>query len=666
MMEKYNIEIILPSFTQLYPPKIVHIDGAFECMEYLSEAFKSAEKTLLTAGPFNGKSLSSQKQTAVEKIDKESGVVFSNKEEEAIYYSHSLKSMSSLVSADLLTPFWKNIKNIASNPVKTATLDKFYSSAVDTETGDVNWLCLGGLKSLNAIKGLGGRVDNIQGLLIYTLIEDGPDTEKIGCYQPDLESYLRDKGLVQVASFETRHPSFELGLYVRDFAPEFAEIKKALQVEQAQKRQIDIEKTELSDVHNQTLNQLSKLEQAHALTLTSLSALEKEKVIWQTEKDKFEKIETLLLSSLSQLKSELKSEQDLTSLKSEVEKLATLPTMLSDMRFQNFLQSSKDPEKVRTLWCHLAEKFYKNQHFPQAAEYFQLALDAKPSDAWCMQGLAESMARSNAKPTSFWYVPDSKIHMDQHGRWDAVVRMYRKALAIDPNISNRFNQKFPSKTLGEGPDAIDNPIFIVGCGHSGTSILLRIIGNHKNIWPVKKESSFFLRPDRHAIRQMSGWDQDCVADNKARWVEKTPPHIFQIPRLIASRPKSQIILITRDGRDVVASLKHRSGYENIQDRIDRWVYDNMAGLPYWDNERVHVLKYEDLIGKTEKTLKDLCKFLKEPYDSNMINYHEKKEHWYSDELVQPKEITDEQEIQAFEASKAQGLLETLGYPHLKE
>ena len=36
------------------------------------------------------------------------------------------------------------------------------------------------------------------------------------------------------------------------------------------------------------------------------------------------------------------------------------------------------------------------------------------------------------------------------------------------------------------------PIFIVGCGRSGTTLLLRILGKHENIYAIEEESHLFV------------------------------------------------------------------------------------------------------------------------------------------------------------------------------
>jgi hypothetical protein len=188
---------------------------------------------------------------------------------------------------------------------------------------------------------------------------------------------------------------------------------------------------------------------------------------------------------------------------------------------------------------------------------------------------------------------------------------------------------------------------------------------------------------------MRTWDAECAFAGKARWAEKTPPHIFQIRRFLALRPKAQIILILRDGRDVVCSLKPRIGYAAFEDRLDRWIYDNLAGQAYWQHPQVKVVKYEDLVANTETTLRELCEFIGEEYTEQLLDYHKTERLWYSDKIEKPDAIEThndhntnrnwqinqpifdgrgrwlvemtEAEKEQFKNSPAQRLLEQLGY-----
>ena len=50
------------------------------------------------------------------------------------------------------------------------------------------------------------------------------------------------------------------------------------------------------------------------------------------------------------------------------------------------------------------------------------------------------------------------------------------------------------------------------------------------IHPIPQESALFLRTDAKIQATFRQWDADCRAQGKARWVEKTPPHSFQVER----------------------------------------------------------------------------------------------------------------------------------------
>lgn len=177
------------------------------------------------------------------------------------------------------------------------------------------------------------------------------------------------------------------------------------------------------------------------------------------------------------------------------------------------------------------------------------------------------------------------------------------------------------------------PIFIVGCGHSGTSLLLSIIGTHSQIYTVPFESLIAM-PKYGPKRQrfLPEFDADTKKAGKRRWVEKTPSHIHYIKTLFQLRPKAQVLLILRDGRDVACSIKDRLGDLS---GIERWVTDNKSGQKYWDHPSVYVLKYEDIIEDFEKTITGVMDFLGEEYEPEMRDFHKIPRLFYSNSLEKP-------------------------------
>ncbi len=200
-------------------------------------------------------------------------------------------------------------------------------------------------------------------------------------------------------------------------------------------------------------------------------------------------------------------------------------------------------------------------------------------------------------------------------------------------LSNGFcylwNRWALSHTIGHPP------IFIVGCGHSGTSLLLAILGVHPKIHAVSHESGVALgENERFFKKSLDQFDRRAIAAGKCRWVEKTPRHIFHIAKILRWRPGAKIILIIRDGRDVAWSIKQRTG--NLEEGITRWCRDNQAGKAHWGNQDVYVLKYEDLITDFEATLKGVLSFLGEEYYGEMKNYDQTPKKWYSRKIEKPQ------------------------------
>lgn len=178
-----------------------------------------------------------------------------------------------------------------------------------------------------------------------------------------------------------------------------------------------------------------------------------------------------------------------------------------------------------------------------------------------------------------------------------------------------------------------SPIFIVGCGHSGTSLLLSILDSHSKIYGIPYESRCgFSETPEIMLKQ---FDRMAIIEGKPRWVEKTPSHIRCIGRLLELRQDAKILLIIRDGRDVAISIKNRSG--SLEKGITRWIEDNHAGKNFWNHPNVYVLKYEDLIKDFQSTISGVLSFLGESYEPEMEEFYKIPRLYYSNKVIQPHE-----------------------------
>ena len=116
---------------------------------------------------------------------------------------------------------------------------------------------------------------------------------------------------------------------------------------------------------------------------------------------------------------------------------------------------------------------------------------------------------------------------------------------------------------------------ITGCGHTGTTLLARMMGVHSMIYNPPYETNIFLA---YNVLQ---WDDLLELHfSKAKetkeecriLLEKTPRHIWHVDYINSVVPTAKVILMTRNGRDVVASLYERTG--DIDSAILRYKDDS--------------------------------------------------------------------------------------------
>lgn len=171
-------------------------------------------------------------------------------------------------------------------------------------------------------------------------------------------------------------------------------------------------------------------------------------------------------------------------------------------------------------------------------------------------------------------------------------------------------------SLGFRPK-LGSPIFIVGCGHSGTTLLLKILGTHSRLYSIPYESRMLIKGE--VQDQQRTFDRLCYVHGKNRWVEKTPKHVLHLQDLFAQWPKAKVILMLRDGRDVAASLTQRG--LSLAEGMQRWLADNAAGLPFHTHPNVLVVRYESLVRQFERTVINTLDFIGEYYEPQMAAFH---------------------------------------------
>jgi hypothetical protein len=215
--------------------------------------------------------------------------------------------------------------------------------------------------------------------------------------------------------------------------------------------------------------------------------------------------------------------------------------------------------------------------------------------------------------------------LERTGTRDKLARKWASARRLTLYAWNRFVRGLAL----DGP-----PVFIVACGHSGTSLLLAILGAHPRLFAVPYESNAAIGENRRRFdKRVRKFERMAIAAGKRRWIEKTPKHILHIGTIKSWCPDAKFILMIRDGRDVAWSIRKRTG--SLEEGVQRWIDDNLAGREHWNDPDVHVLRYEDLVADFESTTRSALRFLGEEYDERLREYHRTPKRWYSKDISKP-------------------------------
>jgi hypothetical protein len=170
--------------------------------------------------------------------------------------------------------------------------------------------------------------------------------------------------------------------------------------------------------------------------------------------------------------------------------------------------------------------------------------------------------------------------------------------------------------------------FICGCGHSGTTLVATMLADHPDVFvPLDETSMFWWDDAARTSAVLADLRRKALAAGRTLLVEKTPRHVRRLDRLRQFEPEARLILMTRDGRDVAASIGKRLAGD-FQAGVDRWIEDNNYLLAEAANPLAYLLRYEDLIADPRREVSALCEFLGLPFDPAMLQFHERRHTWF--------------------------------------
>jgi hypothetical protein len=236
-------------------------------------------------------------------------------------------------------------------------------------------------------------------------------------------------------------------------------------------------------------------------------------------------------------------------------------------------------------------------------------------------------------------------------------------------------------------DETEAPIFIVGCGRSGTTLLRLMLNRHPRI-AIPGETWYF--PDLDRLRQelasqpeqvwrgqvvdyivrsatfpelgitreliveqlnsaaRSQWGKVLSAANvafarlegKARWGDKTPGYVRHLPLLASEFPSAFILHMIRDPRDVAASFFEQPfGPKTPIEAGAYWKRDVARGQrdgPSYFGDRYMEIRYEELVADPETVIRQVLTCVGEPYDQRVLEQHDgaseylvPEHHWHN-------------------------------------
>ena len=161
--------------------------------------------------------------------------------------------------------------------------------------------------------------------------------------------------------------------------------------------------------------------------------------------------------------------------------------------------------------------------------------------------------------------------------------------------------------------------FVVGCGHSGTTLTAAKLGNHSDAFLIGRETHNYA-PARglySSWRVTQEWLAIVQSINKKLLVEKTPKHVHAIPRIRQILPDAKFLAMTRNPLDNCFSLYQR--YGNLDFAIERWNMDNAVICDLLEDDKVKVVDYESLTAYPEESFKEICLFLEVTWQPEILD-----------------------------------------------
>lgn len=112
------------------------------------------------------------------------------------------------------------------------------------------------------------------------------------------------------------------------------------------------------------------------------------------------------------------------------------------------------------------------------------------------------------------------------------------------------------------------------------------------------------------------------SEGKTRWGVKCGSDFDEY---LSVWPRASFVNVIRDGRDVLASQANTGNFDAVPENVGSYwtkTHTLFHELVEQSNVRAYELYYERLVDDPESELRQLCDFLKLPYDESMLQFHQ--------------------------------------------
>lgn len=162
--------------------------------------------------------------------------------------------------------------------------------------------------------------------------------------------------------------------------------------------------------------------------------------------------------------------------------------------------------------------------------------------------------------------------------------------------------------------------------------VIKLVKLHFVSWPVElNREDIFKKAETRSLYSINAiiYEGYSAHMNKNRWGCKSTFMIHYIDEILKVHPKAQFIHLIRDGRDVAVSAR-KSVFNHFHPYYVAKLWSKEQALALYWRERLpaqqfKTIHYEKLITRPELTVREICAFLEEEYQEDLLFYFEKKD-----------------------------------------